>query len=609
MFKRKRNIWVSYLLFSIIVILVVIILFLLYNIINTNSYKIILNGLQEVSIYQGDQYVEEGYLVYDSKDNLIDKEVKIDNKVDINTPGTYKITYTIKEFLKKSKVTRTVIVLDNPLQGVKLSLKGNKDIEIDLNTDYTDEGVTCVNKDKLCINDVKVDTNLKTNKLGSYYYTYKYTIGTKSTEVTRNITVKGEKYSFTLSDTNLTNKDVDIDFTSNINEEEFSYILDPKDTKIETDNTKFVVTENGDYTFKIYQKDNNVIEAKISVTNIDKEKPTGTCKANISSNKTSFKITGNDNTGVEKFVFNNKEYKEDFVINSKVTAGNLTVYDKAGNYEVVSCKYIYEAIKPTETVSTKYEGSTFKFYVTNVSGGKLTYVWMEDPYTQVKAGLGGNPNGLRTTSTILKSEIDNNNYSSKAMVAVNGSGFTSSQFDSYFKNYDSKWYNTAVIPYLLNNGKVIRDNTTNVPDQGRHFLTYGITKDNTLKVYDFARGKNLSSNAELAKKIKDEDKVLYTFGFIPQLVKDGKINDSGTDSAVRNSMCQVDKNNFLLFSSSGNATYKQQATLFVNHGCQTAVSLDGGGSRNLYYKLPNASPQGIYVTSRAVADIVYFVEK
>ena len=86
------------------------------------------------------------------------------------------------------------------------------------------------------------------------------------------------------------------------------------------------------------------------------------------------------------------------------------------------------------------------------------------------------------------------------MVAVNGSGFTSSQFDSYFKNYDSKWINTAVIPYLLNNGKVIRDNTTNVPDQGRHFLTYGITKDNTLKVYDFARGKNLSSNAELTRQ-------------------------------------------------------------------------------------------------------------
>ena len=46
-------------------------------------------------------------------------------------------------------------------------------------------------------------------------------------------------------------------YPSNINEEEFGYILDPKDTKIESDNTKFVVTENGDYTFKIYQKGEN----------------------------------------------------------------------------------------------------------------------------------------------------------------------------------------------------------------------------------------------------------------------------------------------------------------------------------------------------------------
>ena len=124
MFKKNKNIWVRYLLFSIIVILSVIILFLLYEIINKNSYNIILNGDKEVIIYQGDTYIESGYFVYDRDNNLIEKDVKIENNIDTNKPGTYKIKYYIKEFLKNSKTYRTVIVKENPFINTNFKLIG-----------------------------------------------------------------------------------------------------------------------------------------------------------------------------------------------------------------------------------------------------------------------------------------------------------------------------------------------------------------------------------------------------------------------------------------------------------------------------------------------------
>ena len=44
-------------------------------------------------------------------------------------------------------------------------------------------------------------------------------------------------------------------------------------------------------------------------------------------------------------------------------------------------------------------------------------------------------------------------------------------------------------------------------------------------------------------------------------------------------------------------------------GCRIALNLDGGGSQNLFYKRNDTGLQALLVTSRPVADAVFFHEK
>ena len=44
-------------------------------------------------------------------------------------------------------------------------------------------------------------------------------------------------------------------------------------------------------------------------------------------------------------------------------------------------------------------------------------------------------------------------------------------------------------------------------------------------------------------------------------------------------------------------------------GCKVAYNLDGGGSRKLYYKTSSSSVKKIFGGSRAIPDMMYFVEQ
>ena len=236
------------------------------------------------------------------------------------------------------------------------------------------------------------------------------------------------------------------------------------------------------------------------------------------------------------------------------------------------------------------------------------YAWMKEPNKQIKSGLGGNPSGLRKVNDILNSEISNNGLSSKGLIAVNASFFTSYNFDSYLYDYDKAWRNTQIGPVSFYNGKVLRDFTKYQTKISRGFDLLGVTKDNQLKKYTIKGYSSLNDAQKVIQKMKD-DGIQNSFSFQPVLIDKGVVKVGNSEKASRSAICQIDNNNFILYSSRSLITLGTEAQALANSGCVTAFNLDGGGSRNGYYKKGNSGLQSLTVTSREVADVIYFREQ
>ena len=76
--------------------------------------KITLEGEAEQVIYAGSDYTE-GYKAVDDLDGDVTDKVKVSGKVDVNTPGTYELTYTVSDAHdNESKKVRTITVKARP---------------------------------------------------------------------------------------------------------------------------------------------------------------------------------------------------------------------------------------------------------------------------------------------------------------------------------------------------------------------------------------------------------------------------------------------------------------------------------------------------------------
>ena len=86
---------------------------------DTEAPVITLKGYENVVIYRGNVYIEEGYSAIDNCDGDITSLVEVSGKVNNNQVGVYELTYTVKD--KKgnvSSVKRKVSVIYPPSGGV-----------------------------------------------------------------------------------------------------------------------------------------------------------------------------------------------------------------------------------------------------------------------------------------------------------------------------------------------------------------------------------------------------------------------------------------------------------------------------------------------------------
>ena len=611
---------VSKLVITLLIMAILMLLsFIIYIKVNQENIFFTLYGSKEIEIYEGSKYKELGFVAIDEDNNNINDRVVIESDLNSNVVGNYTINYSIKTKLKTITLTRTIKVLKDPFKNVEFTLKGNEIENIILYEDYNDSLFTCFDKvtNQEYKSLVQIENNVNNKQIGTYEISYILKLDNKTKTLTRTVNVLKSKYDIVLSNTNLTNEDITINFTSNI--PNLNHIITPDEKIVKEKNINYTVKENGTYKFTVYDNQNNFEEYEIKIDNIDKEPPiVKSCNSVIENNQTTFtiEIASDD---ILKYTIDNKTLNNN-VISEEIENGNLVVYDKANNTTKFKCNSYYKEINPkgNENIIENSNTETLKVWIEKIERKNrtdyyVTHIWASDAYNQFKMQVPNNfGKELLTAKQLFNNTISQNNLNNKLAVAVNASGFIKKGvWGNNFYEANNNWNLTGGSPLVIVNGKILRD-FSNSTFPSTSYVTYGLKKDGNLDYYKYKKGTNLQENINLSKKIIN-DGVLNTFSFSPVLVYNNQKKATDTTQNIRQGFCQIDKNNFVfitdIYNSSRNGfSYSELANYMLSLGCKTGFNLDGGGSTSLIFKDKNDSSKTITGNTRAIADILYFHE-
>ncbi len=319
--------------------------------------------------------------------------------------------------------------------------------------------------------------------------------------------------------------------------------------------------------------------------------------------------------------------------NGKVTAkkqGVSTITATSLNGKTSSMNLVVLKVSPDK----KYESSTLKYWIEKENTKHvITRVWVEDAYNQMRVALASNyKNGRMAPNSLITSEVSKKGYSSKGLIGTNASPPYKSGC-----NHSSAFTGKPVIPVLINDGKLIHnysdkytecyhyDNNDEAGQSSIYTHIYGLTKNGVLQHYEIKKGYE-SYNKQVVKDIQN-DGVKNTFGFTVIVIdnKKGGKHISNNLHDARQILCQIDKNNYIFYTSSSSCFanrsknrdvycdgFGEIANMLAEYGCVSAFNFDGGGSSALLYKTNTTSSSKYNIGNkedRAVSDIVYFVEK
>jgi len=582
-----------------------------------------LNGDKTITVLRGTDFEDPGFEAYNSKNEDLKSFVKINSTLNIEKIGTYKITYSLYDIVVTRKVN--VIANSNEKTEIILNTFGNDettDVYLLVGEKYKEPGYKVVNSlGKNLQNNVTITGNIDTSRQGTYELTYSLTDPNgRVIKVKRKVIVMDIKITLSKNTEQYTNKNVGI--SVRIEDSYFDYLELPNKEKIKVKSYTYTVSENGTYTFTVYNKKGYTKSASINVNNIDKIAPSGSCSGSYKNRKTTINISSSDNIGISKYVMNGTTYTNNkIVLGKKISSANITIYDKVGNTKQISCNIVDNSylapIKPGsgETIVKQNETDTLKIYITKKGSYYITRIWAYDPYYQLnKKDSPEYGSNLYKPKDLLQFAINDNNLDNKLIVGFNASGFyLKNTYDAASVSKYSGYDKTSVGTLVITDGKVIR----NVYDKAyKTWYIAGVDSSNTLKVFTDSMA---STTTEINTKKQWASSVINsgirnTFTFASPLVMNGVKSDittsmpSSSSKVNRQAICQVNSNNFVLITGS-QLSRNNLIEIMLGLNCQTGTNLDGGGSIALLFKEPNNSTiTTIIGNSRNLTEVGYFTE-
>ena len=324
---------------GIIVIIVIGIIFLTNKNNNLSSniktdYFLTLEGEELITIYKGNEYVEPGYSGKDSLGNDLTNKVVVFSNIDTSVIGDYEVVYTLNDKI----LTRYISVVDKPIGATSIYLIGDLTTYLDINSKYVEPGYMAIDSvDSTLTDKVIVKNEIDTSKVGTYYVIYSVTNSSGITiQNKRKVVVTDSEITLSLDNTNYTNKDINIEVY--VSDNYFDYLILPNGNKINNRSYTYTVSSNGEYKFTSYNKNGKESTESITVSNIDKEKPQGTCYGSHANSKSNINIKASDNIGISRYVIDGISYTSSTItLNKEISKVSITIYDKAGNMNTISC--------------------------------------------------------------------------------------------------------------------------------------------------------------------------------------------------------------------------------------------------------------------------------
>lgn len=276
-------------------------------------------------------FVDPGYSLFNNN-----YHVDVFNYVK-STPGFYKVYYLVKDNKDIIKEQYVRYVLNNDTQeNISFELKGDDYVYINKNIDYTELGYTISdNYGSDLLNEVLVTNNVNKNVPGEYEIIYRY----KDYKLTRKVRVVDLEYSISGYNSQVSQV-APIDLIISISGNDYDYTITPSNEKNANRTIKFSVSENKVYNFKIYDKYGNATEVSIPINNLvhDNVGPTGTCTGKVLLGRTILELNIKDDSGVNKYLYNNVEFKENkYTINKEEKNVVIKAYDNYNNISNITC--------------------------------------------------------------------------------------------------------------------------------------------------------------------------------------------------------------------------------------------------------------------------------
>ena len=143
------------------------------SVVDTTAPVITLLGNSQVNVEVGSSYTDAGATATDNYDGDLTSQLVVVNNVDVNTLGSYTVTYGVSDSSSNaaSVVTRTVNVIDQTAPTI--TILGDNPVTIEAGSTYTDAGATATdNYNNDVTADITTASTVDSNIIGSYTVTY-----------------------------------------------------------------------------------------------------------------------------------------------------------------------------------------------------------------------------------------------------------------------------------------------------------------------------------------------------------------------------------------------------------------------------------------------------